>query len=118
MDAKYFQEYFVALDSLQIQELCNVYLHENLVVFIIGVEDVESPLDRAQFLDLVKTGHSESHSVTHIPGIVKSEGNLAFVDGYLKTNFVDQPDHYGKFTDFFKFSGGKILEYNICNYSL
>lgn len=118
MDAKYFQGYFVALDSLQVEELCDVYLHKDLRVFIIGVEGVVSPLDRAQFLDLVQTGHSDSHSVIHIPGIVKSEGNLAFVDGYIKTSFVDQPDLYGKFTDFFKFSDGEIMEYNICNYSL
>ena len=118
MDVKYFQEYFVALDSLQVEELCEIYLHEDLKVFIIGVDGVKSPLDRTQFLDLVRSGHSDTHSVVHIPGIVKSEGNLAFVDGYIKTSFTDQPDLYGKFTDYFKFSGGKILEYNICNYSL
>ena len=40
MDVKYFQEYFVALDSLQVEELCEIYLHEDLKVFIIGVDDV------------------------------------------------------------------------------
>ena len=118
LDAKYFQEYFVALDSLQKEELCNRYLHDQLRVFVIGVEGVESPLDRVQFLELVGTGHSDSQSVVHIPGIVKSEGNLAFVDGYLRTSIAGQPDHYGKFTDSFKFKDDRIIEYNICSYTM
>ena len=118
MDTKYFQDYFLALDSLQTQELCEKYLHEELLVFVIGVEGVDSPLNREQFLELVETGHSKSQSVLHIPGIIKFEGALAFVDGYLKTSVAGQPDHYGKFTDYFKFADGKIVEYNICSYTM
>ena len=118
MDSKYFQAYFAALDSLQTEELCMRYLHDDLRVFVIGVQGVDSPLDREQFLQLVESGHSDSQSVLHIPGIVKSEGNLAFVDGYLKTSIAGQPDHYGKFTDYFKFTDGKIVEYNICSYTM
>ena len=118
MNVKYFQDYFTALDTLQRDLLCDSYLHDELKVFVIGVEGVVSPLDREQFFELVETGHSDTHFVVHIPGIVRSEGNLAFVDGYLRTSTDGQPDHYGKFTDYFKFKDNKIVEYNICSYAM
>lgn len=118
MDDAFFQEYFRALDSLEIDRLCNEYLHPALTVYIIGVEGVDTPLNRDQFLEVVKGGNSGDHAVIHIPGIVKSQGNLAFVDGYLKVSAPGQADNYGKFTDYFKFRDGKIYEYNICSYTM
>lgn len=118
MDDAFFQEYFMALDSLEIDALCNEYLHPDLTVYIIGVEGVDAPLNRDQFLEIVRSGNSGEQSVIHIPGIVKSQGNLAFVDGYLKVSVPDRADNYSKFTDYFKFKGDKIYEYNICSYTM
>lgn len=118
MDDAFFQEYFRALDSLEVDSLCNEYLHKDLTVYIIGVEGVDTPLNRDQFLEVVKGGNSGDQAVIHIPGIVKSQANLAFVDGYLKVSAPGKADNYGKFTDYFKFRDGKIYEYNICSYTM
>ena len=118
MDDAFFQEYFRTLDSLEVDTLCNEYLHPDLTVYIIGVEGVDFPLNRDQFLEIVKGGNAGDQAVIHIPGIVKSQGSLAFVDGYLKVSTPGRADHYGKFTDYFKFKDGKIHEYNICSYTM
>ena len=118
MDEAFFQEYFRVLDSLEMDALNDRYLHPNLTVYIIGVEGVDEPLNREQFLEVVKAGNSGGQAVLHIPGIVKSQGNLAFVDGYLKISRLGSADNYDKFTDYFKFRDGKIYEYNICSYAM
>lgn len=118
MNDAFFQEYFRALDALEIDRLCSEYLDRDLTVYIIGVEGVDAPLNRDQFLEVVKGGNTGDQAVVHIPGIVKSQGNLAFVDGYLRVSAPGQPDNYGKFSDYFKFRDGKIYEYNICSYAM
>ncbi len=122
MNQKGLQDYFRVLDAADADTLASDYFHPDMLVFALGVEGIDRPLSCIEFLDMQRAilgfRATRKETVTHIPAYIKVQGDLAFVDGALKVTYPGSADVYGKFTDFFKFKDGKILEYNICSHQM
>ena len=122
MDVESFQDMFRVLDQVDGSSLRNDYLHPDMVVNVLGVEGLDAPLTRDQFISFLHESKNyrdeRGESFAHIPSLVKVQGNMAFVDGLLLLTYPEAVDEYQKYTDFFKLQDDRIIEYNLVSYQL
>jgi len=116
VDVKQIQDMFRAEDSADVGTLRR-FLHPDLVVNLIGVEEADSPLDLEGFLrfleHVVADRASRGERIEHIPSAVKIEGNFVAVRGLLRTCFPKEPDRFVPYVDILRLKDGRIAEYNI-----
>ena len=116
MDVKQIQEMFRAEDSGDVDTL-RQFLHPDLVVNLIGVEEVDGPLSCDGFLrfleHVVADRASRGERIEHIPSAVKIEGEFVAIRGLLRTCRPGEPDDFAPYMDLLKLRDGKIAEYNI-----
>jgi ketosteroid isomerase-like protein len=116
VDVKQIQEMFRAEDSAD-ADTVRQFLHPDLVVNLIGVEEADSPLSRDGFLSflehVVADRASRGERIEHIPSIVKIEGDFVAIRGLLRTCYPGEPDQFVPYMDILKLRDGRIAEYNI-----
>lgn len=116
VDVKQIQEMFRAEDAAEVDTV-RQFLHPELVVNLIGVEEVDGPLGRDGFLRFLehvfadRAGRGER--IEHIPSVVKIEGDFVAIRGLLRTCCPGEPDQFTPYTDILKLRDGRIAEYNI-----
>ena len=116
MDVKQIQEMFRAEDSADVDTL-REFLHPDLVVNLIGVEEAHSSLSRDGFMQflqhVVADRASRGERIEHIPSAVKIEGDFVAIRGLLRTFRPGEPDDFAPYMDLLKLRDGRIAEYNI-----
>ena len=116
VDVKQIQEMFRAEDAAEVDTV-RQFLHPELVVNLIGVEEVDGPLGRDGFLRFLehvfadRAGRGER--IEHIPSVVKIEGDFVAIRGLLRTCCPGEPEQFTPYTDILKLRDGRIAEYNI-----
>jgi len=116
VDVKQIQEMFRAEDSGDVDTL-RQFLHPDLVVNLIGVEEADGSLGRDGFMQflqhVVADRASRGERIEHIPSAVKVEGDFIAIRGVLRTCRPGEPDYFTPYMDLLKLRDGKIAEYNI-----
>jgi hypothetical protein len=115
-DAGDIQEFFRVTDAGETDRLRD-YLHDDVRVVLIGVDGVDEPMGKADYLEFIRESiahrTSRGERTEHIPTKQLIEDRYVALRGYLRIASSLGPDEYHPYMDILKFRDGRIVQYDI-----